>query len=290
MKTTHFALVLALLAPACSGGATNVPTSTAQQAATKAPLAVRAQGPIRHLADAFAEVPLRPDQRAELESMFAAAAQRHQTMKTPGKELALALADQVEKGSIDQAALQPKIDAVVAAFKAAQGEDRKAIQRGHDLLDASQRQALVAALDAKHDDQEHEGKGPGHPMGPGAMHHGGPGMGFGEELGLSAEQKAKIFEAMKQEWMASQGNEAKAEHHGFGAWREQREKTLQAFVKDDFQVDRDMPAMDANKGAERMVEHGVRFAKIALPILTPEQRATAAKMIRDRAEKGEFPH
>ena len=69
MKTFTFGLVLALVsgAVACSGGATNVQSTTAQSAATKAPLAVQVSGPLRGIADACADVPLRPDQRTSIE-------------------------------------------------------------------------------------------------------------------------------------------------------------------------------------------------------------------------------
>src|SRR5581483_9776161 len=192
MKTASLALVIALVsgAAACSGSATNVPSQTAQAAATKAPLAVQVSGPLRGIADAFADVPLRPDQRASIESELKNAEDRHAKIKPLAKDAILLLADQIEKGTIDESALEPKVDAVVAALEPIRNEDRAAIQRAHDLLDADQRAALVDALDAKH--HERFGK---HMMG-------GRGMGFkkmAEDLNLSADQKAKLFEAFRNE-------------------------------------------------------------------------------------------
>jgi Spy/CpxP family protein refolding chaperone len=151
MKTAQIALVLALLIPAataCSGAGTNVATATAQEAATKAPLSVQVDGPLRTVVDAFAEVPLRPAQRTEIESLITASVQRHKT-SNPGKEVMLELASQIEKGAIDEAALKTKMDASKAAMDPVRIEDRKAVQRVHDLLDAGQRAALVDTLEAK---------------------------------------------------------------------------------------------------------------------------------------------
>jgi hypothetical protein len=297
MKSTHFALVLALVAPAaaCSGQAPNVSTQTAEQVATKAPLSVQVEGHLRRIADAFAEVPLRPDQRAEIESLMTAANQRHQTLKPIAKDVMLLLADQIEKGAIDESALQPKIDAAVAAFKPVQAEDRKAIQRAHDILDKSQREALVGAIEAKHherfggDDGEDAGAEDHHRRSRGPW--GIMGMGkMAQELDLTPDQRAKIFDAVRAEIQADHARaHAGEDHPRWREWREHRYRSLAAFKKDDFQIDRDMPAMDPAKGAQKMVEHGVRLAKVALPILSPDQRAIAAKLIREHLDEfGEF--
>jgi len=273
MKTTHFALVLALLAPAaaCSGTSTNVPTSTAQQAATKAPLNVQVEGPLRTIADSFAEVPLRPDQRSEIESLMTASQARHAPMKPLIKDVVLTLADQIEKGTLDEAALQTKVDAALAAMKPIQAEDRKAIQRAHDLLDKDQRDALVSAMESKRESRF-------------GKWGGGRREGFGkiaEQLNLTADQKAKIFDAMHSEFQ-------NGEHPNFREFKERHEKAMDAFKADSFNVDRDMPQVDMAEHATKMLERGTRIAKTVLPILTPDQRTTAAKLLRDRAESMPF--
>lgn len=147
-----------------------------------------------------------------------------------------------------------------------QAEDRKAIQRAHDLLDADQRTALVDALQAKRHErfgEHHEGR-----------HMGGFGM-MGKELNLSADQKAKIHEAMQADmksWKAQAGD-VKHERH-------EHANPLEQFKADAFNIDTVFPAHEH----DRMMGGAIHFAKIATPILTPEQRVTAAKMIRERAE------
>jgi Spy/CpxP family protein refolding chaperone len=293
MKTTQIALVLALLVPfaatACSGAGTNVATATAQEAATKAPLTVQVDGPLRTVVDAFAEVPLRPAQRTEIESLITASVQRHK-VSNPGKEVMLELASQIEKGSIDEAALKTKMDASKAAMDPIRAEDHKAIQRVHDLLDASQRTALVDSLEAKrgerfghHGDKAKEDVA-GAPNKEHGFRHGG-GMGFGmmKELNLTADQQSKIQEAMKadmQSWKAAGGEH---KDHAARADHEKRENPLEAFKADTFDANKALSF--GHEGHEGMgPERMIHMAKVVTPILTPEQRATAAKLIRDHAD------
>lgn len=277
MKSLTFALVLALGSVACSGTATNVPGVTAQAAATKAPLNVQVQGPLRGIADSFAEIPLRPDQRTAIEDELTKAEARHATLRPMGKEIALLVADQIEKGAIDDAVLQPKIQAAVAAFGPVRDADRQAIQRTHDLLDADQRVAIIDALDAKHHDRMAKHDGP--PGGRHGMHD------VAEQLELTQDQKGKIFEAVKNEWLADGPEHAFKEGVGEKIEAKQRrDKAREAFKSDTFKIDEAAPKFDLEKGGQKMLEHGLRVAKVVLPMLTPEQRTKAAALIRDRAE------
>jgi hypothetical protein len=267
MKTLTLVLALALGAVACSG-APNVPSSTAQAAKAKAPLAVVVSGPLRTVADAFADVPLRPEQRASIEHELKQAEDRHAKLKPLGKAVILLVADQIERGAMDEAAIQPKVDAIALALKPMRDEDRKAIQRVHDLLDGDQRIALVDALDAKH--HERFGKERGFRK-------------IAEELDLSMEQKANIFQAVRGDTGAHEGNWAEMKEH--------RQKAMESFKTDQFQIDQAAPAMDLDKDSKQMFERGVRFARAALPILTPEQRGTAARILREKADTlGDMVH
>ena len=106
---------LASLAIGC-GGSVEQPQTQAS-AVTKAPIAPQTHGVVKVFGDALGEVALRPDQRTELEKLAASAEQRHLAMADGKKDLMLTVADQIEKGSIDRAALQPKIDRIVASNK-----------------------------------------------------------------------------------------------------------------------------------------------------------------------------
>lgn len=280
MKTASLALVLALVSGsvACSGN-TGVPGVTARAATTKAPLDVQVQGPLRGIADSFAEIALRPEQRTAIETELAQAEARHATLRPMAKEIALLVADQIEKGEIDDAVLQPKIQAAIAAFAPVRDADRQAIQRAHDLLDADQRVAIVDALDARHHDRFAKHAGAEHGPGRHGMHD------VVEQLELTADQKSKIFEAVKNEWLADGPEHAFKE--GFGERieaKQRRERACEAFKADTFKIDEGAPKFDLEKGGQKMLKHGLRVAKEVLPMLTPEQRSKAAAMIRERAD------
>src|SRR4051812_15480823 len=68
-----FALVLSALAVGgCgSGSAEGTPAATQQTATTRAPLAANAHGFVKIAGEALGEVPLRPEQRTELEKIAA---------------------------------------------------------------------------------------------------------------------------------------------------------------------------------------------------------------------------
>src|SRR5208283_2970917 len=94
--------------------------TTAGQAVTipgavRAPVAQSAHGQVKLIGEALADVPLTPEQRADIEKLAADADVRHEGARAARKELMLAIAAQIEAGAIDRAGLQPRIDALVAA-------------------------------------------------------------------------------------------------------------------------------------------------------------------------------
>ena len=298
MRTTKTLLLLgslilgsSMLAVGCGGTAADASVQSASQAATRAPLQAKVDGRLQLVADAFADVPLRPAQRSEIESLMSAASARQAKMAPIHKDFMGTLAEQIEKGAIDEAVLQAKVDAGIAAHRPLAAEDRKAAERAHAILDADQRTALVDALEAKR--HERFGKFVAAAAGAGgppdqakAPDHGPPGpFAMMKELNLTPEQKAKIFEALKAEMPIGAAfgghdgppNAEHARHHGG--------KILEAFKSDRFVLDELAPQADMEKHLKMGAEHAVRFAKAALPVLTPEQRTTAAKMIRDHADK-----
>lgn len=300
MKNTPsfvFAVALGLVSVTAIGcGGTVEQPQTQANAASKAPVAPQTHGVVRVFGEALGEVPLRPEQRTELEKIAATADTRHASMGDGKKELALALADQIEKGTIDRAALQPKIDRIVADVEKARPEDNAALARMHAILDADQRNQFVDALEVK---LEHRGRGRGHHKGEhgakGAKAERGEGEhpkgGFGgprglkqlaEDLKLTDDQKTKVFEAMKS---GHEGGHAfgKMHHDRMGAGK----KVLESFRTDTFDATAAQPAPEKLK--ERVAERSGRFASMAekiLPILTLEQRRIAAEKVRTMANSG----
>src|SRR5687768_9985930 len=118
MKLTSLALLAALAVVPASVVACGGSVEAPQTAGTsKAPVGSNTHGFVKVAGEALGEVPLKNEQRTELEKIAADADQRHASMADGRKELANAIADQIEKGAIDKSALQPKIDRVVADFE-----------------------------------------------------------------------------------------------------------------------------------------------------------------------------
>lgn len=282
-----------LVAVGC-GGSVEQPQTQAS-AATKAPIAQSSHGVVKMFGSALGEVALRPEQRTELEKLALAADQRHAAMAEGKKDLMLAVADQVEKGAIDKAALQPKIDRIVADLEKGRPEDNAALARMHAILDPEQRNAFVDALESRFKGGHHGGKGKHRgergegEKGEAGEHHGRMGGFHGlkqlsDDLKLTDDQKTKIFEAIK---ASRESEKGKGEHHGMRGRMGEGKKALESFRGDKFDPAAAAPSPDkiraqATEGSTRIVG----IAQTVLPILTPEQRKIAADKIRAMASSG----
>ena len=263
--------------PGCGASSAETTAQTAQ-GATRAPFAQPSHGPVKMILLALGDVPLRADQRATIDQMAKDAEARHEGVRAAQEALTLAVADQIQAGAIDHAALQPKVDALTAAMDKARPADRAALEKLHALLDADQRVAFVDAMKAH---------GPGHPGG-------GEGMErlkqLGDELKLTDEQRGKIRELLTAEWRGEHGGPPHDGEHGprgGGMHGMHGGKVLDAFKGDHFVMDEVAPPLDAKelgKGGDRMLH----MADIVLPVLTPEQRTALAAKIRDHAKEGEL--
>jgi Spy/CpxP family protein refolding chaperone len=270
-STIRLALPLTLLlaAPALGCGGTTSGHAVSVPGAVRAPVAQNAHGQVRLIGEALADVPLTPEQRGDIEKLAVDADARHEGARTAKKELFLAIASQVQAGAIDRAALQPKIDALVAAAGSAQPADRVAFERLHAILAPDQRTAFVDALEAhlgEHIDDLRER----HPM-----------RAWAADLKLTDAQQSQIKTLLKQSF------EAGREGHGGGPWsgegRHRGAKLLKAFKQDRFVMDEVAPAVDVGKKASTASDRFLGIASQVLPILTPEQRSVAAQKIRERA-------
>ncbi len=270
-------LALSLSMAACGGStAADTGAQTAANAATTAPVGVSTHGPVKMVGDALGQVPLRPDQRTELEKLAADAEARHQTVAPARKDLVEAVAAQVEAGTLDRAALQPKIDAAAAAWDSVRTQDRAAFERVHALLDTTQRAAFTDALHA----QMKAAKG----------NHGHNGMKqWATDLNLTDAQKDQIkaaFQAAKTK-NAQAGHDFHAEmkeHHAKGS------QMMDAFKSDRFVMDEVAPKVDAKQATAKMSGRMLGMIETVLPILTPEQRTIAADKIRAKATAGGDEH
>lgn len=277
-------LLLALALPAVGCGSTgpSEQAQTADSAVSRAPVAKNAHGPVRVIGEALGDVPLTAVQRTQIEQWATDAEARHADARADRKALMLAIADQAQAGRIDRAALQPRMDALAAALDRAQPADRASFEQLHSLLTADQRVAFVDALEARIDG--HQGQaGEKHPL-----------RQWAEDLHLTDEQRTQIRTALADHFRAARAQEP-ADHgdvegrplHGSHPWAEGAErgaKMLAAFKQDRFVMAELAPPRDLSKVVSKMSDHFLGVAEVVLPLLTPEQRATAAQKIRDRAD------
>jgi hypothetical protein len=136
----------------------------------------------------------------------------------------------------------------------------------HDILDKQQRSQLVDALEAS----LHERKG---------RHQGMHEMrGLAKDLNLTEQQQEQIRAAVRT-------NVDGGHDKGSGHWKEAREqgaKLLESFRQDQFSLDQNAATPWSGERVQRRVGRLIDIAEAALPVLTVEQRARAADLIRAR--------
>lgn len=291
---------LALGATACSGAATT-PTAQTAAATTRAPVAPSSHGFVKVVGEALAEVDLRPEQRAELEKLAQTAEARHAAVRADVKALMLDVANQIEKGAVDRAALTPRIDQVLAKMDQARPEDQASLVKLHDVLDDAQRAAFVDALEARGKQRMN-----------GAHERGGhPLMGLAKDLALTPEQGATIREAMRairgergergeangeRGPRAAQGERGEANPergprgpqgerggHGWGGRPGGARAMMEAFKQPKFDPSTVGPRGTFAERAKGKQEAAFTVAEKVLPMLSAEQRKTLAEKIRARA-------
>ena len=261
-------LALASSAAACGGtSATEAPAVTAA-GGTTAPIAAAAHGRVKRLGEALAQVPLRPDQRTEIEQLAADAEARQGVSRSAHAAVMSALADQIEQGKVDRVSLQPKIDGATAAFLQSRPKDHAAFERLHAILDTAQRGAFVDALEAQA--QEHRAHG-----------HTDRLEQWATDLKLTEAQKDQIHGALRDQFLAHKAEAME----GRGEWKKAHDhgshgnKMLEAFRADTFTMADFVPPADVATKAD----HFVHVAEIVLPMLSAEQRSLAAAKLRARA-------
>jgi Spy/CpxP family protein refolding chaperone len=243
-------------------------STEAVQSALAGEPAEAGQVPARFVRQALAHVSLRADQKAEIDRLANEAETRHAGIERARQLLNVAIAEQVQAGKIDRAALQPPIGALLASIEQTRPADRAAIVRLHDILDKQQRSQLADAMQASF--REHKGRHPGmHEM-----------RGIAKDLGLTEQQEQQIRAAIRAYFDGGHGK-------GTGHWKEAREQgaaLLDSFRQDQFSLDQNAATLWSGERVQRRVGRLIDIAEAALPILTVEQRARAAELIRARVK------
>ena len=293
----------ALALAGCSGTGQEAPAPVTQAQGQIAPVAANTHGRVKMVGEALSQVPLRPEQRSEIEKLASDAEVRHDVARQAQTDLMMAVADQVQAGTIDRTALQPKIDTMVSAAETVRPQDRAAFQRLHDLLDPTQRGAFVAAMKdkmhAQHGAWGHDHGAKADANGASTDQAAAPAEGEGEhtehafgrfghmkkladDLKLTDDQRSQIMGVFKSEFTKGGGKhmrDAMKAHEHAG-------ETMERFKAADFSVDKEAPQVDLRGKVSEGTTRAIDIAQKILPILTPEQRAIAAQKIREHAANG----
>jgi hypothetical protein len=259
------ALSGAALVSGCASQANAEAAEAAQAGLTQDPDAAH----LRFIRNALSKVTLRADQQSVVNALTQEAEARHANVHQARLALRGALADQVQAGKIDRAALKPSQDALLAAIEQTRSLDRAALVRLHDTFDKNQRNQFVDALEAEF---RGHGGGPGHAGGPGERLR-----QWGTDLNLTKAQREEIGAGIRAKFDQQGGPQGMAKEH-WRAAREHGHQLLESFRQDQFAPDANGPmgTDQIGRGIDRMIT----LAEVAVPVLTPEQRAIAAQKVR----------
>jgi Spy/CpxP family protein refolding chaperone len=176
-------------------------------------------------------------------------------------------------GNVGEQALAPQLQAVEGAIQADEPVMRGTLEKLHAILTPAQRTELVGKIEAR--EARMEARVAGRRDAGSAQAKGGGGVGpWSRALGLTDAQRAQI--------KANLGSAPAVDPALRVEARTERQRVLDAFKGDRFVMNEIAPARDPrliDEEAGRMV----RLAKAAAPVLTAEQRATAAAKLQQMA-------
>jgi Spy/CpxP family protein refolding chaperone len=252
------------------------------------------------LFSSLGEVEIRPDQKAEVATIEEDLEKASDPPPDLHRKLVNDLADGVAAGKIDKAKTDADVKELTKWADSSTPAVQDAMNRLHKTLDPAQRKKLVETMHAKAE-AHHEGMmehggmhgehggmhGEHEGMGPGGMEHGhGPGAHAAEladELGLTADQKAKLEKALEQE-RKTRGPAMKKKME---AGKQQMEAIGNAFETETFDAKKAGVGTHHAEMIRDMTEARLSFVQTVLPILTPEQRTKFADHIRAHADHDE---
>ena len=215
---------------------------------------------------------LTADQRAAIEKLIASRRTAGVPVRQAEAQLLTILAQQVEQAKIDPTGLSASVGAEQNASNGQAAAERDALTQLHSILSAAQREQLVDRIEQRRQGhQAHEGR-EAHDGGHESEGHGG--RWLGRALELTPGQETQIRANLQAE-----RNGAPDGHAGRGG---ERAKVLDTFKGDSFDPSAFVTAHNRGVGIERLAE-------AAVPVLTPEQRATLAAKLRERAAHESAP-
>ncbi len=222
------------------------------------------------------ELELRDEQRAKVDQLEDALADGMRPARDSGRALALMLADGVERGDVDEAAIAAKRARLESDLRAARASFVAAANQLHATLDADQRLELVLTMRARREG----GATPREARETDAARSHGERRAV-EELGLSRDQ----LETLRQGASAifdTAFPDRRARRERFVAERKAAED---AFVSDTFDASAYSFGQEGAALVERWTFGAAQLSRLAASVLTKGQRAALAAKVRDGVER-----
>jgi len=247
-----------------AGGAAPSGTTNAAQESTSFPTHDAWH---RGLMSAALELPsLTPAQRTQIQSLVDQRRSANAEAHAAHAELLNALADAISSGTVSPAMLAPKVQELVAAVIADQPTDRYLLETLHTALTPAQRVELANEAESRMNMLQQKSSA-----------QGGRATWMAKELGLTDAQESQIQANLR-------ALEPAAERDMFTQAREDHLRVLEAFKGDTFSMATVMPVKTSD-AIRQWVDHAVVMAEATAPVLTPNQRAIAASILRGWAQK-----
>jgi hypothetical protein len=240
--------------------------STLRPAATKETATSDANDIVQVVDEALSDIALSPDQTAALNGLGGDVDAKVGALDRARDAFVLALADQIDEGRVHAEMLTPEIQKVIDTAAAASAGLRGGLKKLHDTLSPEQRAQFVAGfrealekraslVDPKAQLEE-----------------------WSKALDMTDEQKQKFEVVFSMEKVDDAIEKARAE------------VVLAAFPGKTFLMDDLLPAGSVRDRAQEMLTDIATAADKVTAFLTPDQRSTAAAIVRERvygATKGE---
>ncbi len=225
------------------------------------------------------EVDLSADQQASVDKIRTELLGKMDPARAAEKDFANTLADGVAAGSVDRAKADAAINKLVTQVQGLHDASLAALNQIHAVLNAQQRAKLVDALQGHWENWK---EAHGHDEQDEHQHRSGYLLALVARLGLSQDQadkiKANFHERMK----------ANPQEHAHKEVADHLQAFATAFKADTFDAKKLTGAKAANVHIARWgATRRARFLEAAAPVLTPDQRAKLAQVIRDHAGNAE---
>lgn len=239
-------------------------------------------GVIALVAMSIRDLDLSADQKTTVEKIRSDLVAKMEPARTAEQGLANVLADGVAAGAVDRAKADAAIDQIVAQTEAIRGSTFDAMNQLHAALTPAQRATLVSKLQ-DHFEKWKEANGHEDEQG---QHRSGYMLALVRDLSLSQTEAQQIKDSFRNLLQASApaSGQADVRDHQHKPATDHVQAFATAFKADSFDAH---SLANANGADGHMAKWGAtrmaRFFEAAAPVLTADQRAKLAQMIRDRA-------